>query len=192
MLAPLRSLTGLVFEHRNALMCAVLVEERTVFDNDDPEMEGLEGSIHAWPVAEIQNRARTDEFIVENMRKLAIEHGALRTRTFRLEGKTWKPLGSSLRQPEKQDTMPFQTCALKSSEPTVITYLRWRQELEPRASYFYQRHGSDFPELVSDFRDDVIKVAIDSTEEDEARHHVPKTQKRGFLTSIRRFLRRAA
>lgn len=190
MLAPIRTLTVLTYEHRNALMSTLLVEDRLVFDDSDEEngFEGLEGSVESQILFEVHNKDRSEAFIAREIERRAATVKAMRIRSFRLEGVSWKPVVSTYRKSDHEgdgDIKEFK--ASKSSVTQAISFLRWRQELEPNVSFFFQRPGNDFPELVADVADELEELTIEGPTSPTPAP--AQRTKRGFL---KRFFRRTA
>jgi hypothetical protein len=171
MLAPIRTLTALIYEHRNAAMCTLLVEDRLVFDHSDEDtgMEGLEGSVESRIIAEFQNKDRSDLFLSKEIERRSASTKALRIRAFRLGGKTWKPFASTFRKSDNDGDVEAGTfSASTSAVKHALSFLQWRQSLEPNISFFFEQPGADFPELVNDVEFDADTVEIEGPSEPSA------------------------
>jgi hypothetical protein len=171
-------------------MSTLLVEDRLVFDDSDDEngLEGLEGSVESRVLFEVHNKDRSEVFIAREIEARAAAVKAMRIRSFRLEGVSWKPIVSTYRKSDHEgdgDIKEFK--ASKSSITQAISFLRWRQELEPNVSFFFERPGNDFPELVADVAEELEELTIEGPASPTPAP--PHQSQRGFL---KRLFRRTA
>lgn len=160
---PFRTITGLIYEHRNTTMSVALVEERVNFEADEDEetLGGKEASITVWPVAEVRDSTRHPHATMDRLEKIADEQRAIRIRVFTLNGSTWKAAGSTLRQPKPREDgadVPFAVAGIKTGRQAILSYLKWKQKLEPTITYLYQAPEADFPEFVGDIAEADIGI----------------------------------
>jgi hypothetical protein len=142
-------------------MSTLLVEDRLVFDDSDEE-NGLEGSVESRILFEVHNKDRSELFIAREIETQAAAVKAMRIRAFRLEGVAWKAVASTYRKSDHEGNGEIKEFkASKSSVTQALSFLRWRQELEPNVSFFFERPGNDFPELVTDVPDSPDDLTIE-------------------------------
>jgi hypothetical protein len=171
-------------------MSTLLVEDRLVFDDSDEEngLDGLEGSVQSRILFEVHNKDRNELFIAREIETRAAAVKAMRIRAFRLEGVAWKAVVSTYRKSDHEGNGEIKEFkASKSSVAQALSFLRWRQELEPNVSFFFERPGNDFPELVSDVADELEELTIEGPASP-----TPATAQEPQRSFLKRFFRRRA